>query len=94
MVYLNLQIPDFKSQVKMYSSLLVYTLKSALVLTLLFLPYLPLLRRERFFRLSRMTLLSVLLLSLLLPLCRVSLPHGLTQMPVVDRKSTRLNSSH
>lgn len=63
--------------------LLVYTLKSALVLTLLYLPYTLMLRRERFFRLNRLTLLTVLLLALVQPLCKVTSPDGLTQMPVV-----------
>ena len=63
--------------------LLVYTLKSALVLTLLYLPYALMLRREHFFRLNRLTLLTVLLLALVQPLCRVTSPDGLTQMPMV-----------
>ena len=63
--------------------LLVYTLKSALVLTLLYLPYTLLLRRERFFRLNRLMLLTILLLALVEPLCGVTLPAGLSRMPVV-----------
>lgn len=63
--------------------LLVYTLKSALVLTLLYLPYTLMLRRERFFRLNRLTLLTILLLALVQPLCKVASPESLTQMPVV-----------
>ena len=50
-------------------SLLVYTLKSALVLTLLYLPYTLMLRKESFFRMNRITLLTILMLALVLPLC-------------------------
>lgn len=63
--------------------LLVYTLKSALVLTLLYLPYTLMLRRERFFRLNRLTLLTILLLALVQPLCKLASPESLTQVPVV-----------
>lgn len=63
--------------------LLIYTLKSALVLTLLYLPYTLMLRRERFFRLNRLTLLTILLLALVQPLCKVASPESLTQVPVV-----------
>ena len=63
--------------------LLVYTLKSALVLTLLYLPYTLMLRSERFFRLNRLTLLTILLLALVQPLCKVASPESLTQVPVV-----------
>ena len=54
------------------NELLVYTLKSALVLALLYLPYTLILRRDRFFRLNRATLLGILLMAVVLPLCRVS----------------------
>ena len=49
--------------------LFIYSLKSAFVLTMLFLPYSLMLRRERFFRMNRITLLTILMLSLVLPLC-------------------------
>ena len=65
------------------SSLLLYSIKSALVLTMLYLPYMLMLRRESFFRFNRMILLGILLLSLALPLCNVpwmSLDH----QPVVQ----------
>lgn len=65
------------------TALLIYTLKSALVLTLLYLPYTLMLRRERFFRLNRLTLLTILVLALVQPLCKVTSPESLTQMPVV-----------
>ena len=53
-------------------SLLVYTLKSAFVLTLLYLPYTLMLRKESFFRMNRVTLLTILMLALVLP-CATSL---------------------
>ena len=67
----------------MMSSLLLYSIKSALVLTMLYLPYMLMLRRESFFRFNRLILLGLLLLSLALPLCNVpwmSLDH----QPVVQ----------
>ena len=56
----------------MTNELLVYSLKSGMVLALLYLPYVLMLRHERFFRLNRMALLGMVLLSAVLPLCRVS----------------------
>jgi len=50
-------------------ALLIYSLKSALVLTLLYLPYTLMLRKESFFRMNRITLLTILMLALVLPLC-------------------------
>ena len=55
-------------------ALLIYTLRSALVLTLLYLPYTLMLRRERFFRLNRLTLLAILVLALVQPLVRITIP--------------------
>ena len=55
----------------MISSLLLYSIKSAMVLTMLYLPYMLLLRRESFFRFNRIVLLGILLLSLVLPLCNI-----------------------
>ena len=65
------------------SAVLLYSIKSAIVLTLLYLPYMLMPRRESFFRFNRMVLLSILLLSLVLPLCNIpwmSLDH----QPVVQ----------
>ena len=65
------------------SAVLLYSIKSAIVLTLLYLPYMLMLRRESFFRFNRMVLLGILLLSLVLPLCNIpwmSLDH----QPVVQ----------
>lgn len=67
----------------MMSAVLLYSIKSAIVLTLLYLPYMLMLRRESFFRFNRIILLSILLLSLVLPLCNIpwmSLDH----QPVVQ----------
>lgn len=49
----------------------MYSLKSAMVLTLLYLPYMLMLRRESFFRFNRLMLLAIMVLSLLLPLCNI-----------------------
>ena len=51
------------------TALFVYSLKSALVLILLYLPYTLMLRQESFFRMNRLTLLAILALALVLPLC-------------------------
>lgn len=51
------------------TTLFIYSIKAAFVLTLLFLPYSLMLRRESFFRMNRITLLTILMLSLVLPLC-------------------------
>ena len=48
-----------------------YLLSSTLVLTLLYVPYTLLLRKEHFFRQNRFTLLAILVLSLVLPFCDV-----------------------
>ena len=67
----------------MMSVVFLYSIKSAIVLTMLYLPYMLMLRRESFFRFNRMVLLGILLLSLVLPLCNVpwmSLDH----QPVVQ----------
>lgn len=51
------------------ATLLIYSLKSALVLALLYLPYTLMLRQESFFRMNRLTLLAILILALVLPIC-------------------------
>ena len=53
----------------MMTALFLYSIKSAFVLSLLYVPYTLMLCRESFFRLNRFTLLTILGLSLLLPLC-------------------------
>ena len=49
----------------------LYTIKSAFVLGILYVPYTLLLRKEDFFRFNRLTLLGILALSIGLPLCNI-----------------------
>ena len=67
----------------MTEALFLYSVKSALVLTLLYLPYMLILRKESFFRLNRTVLLLILLFSLVLPLMNI---HSLSwdNQPVVQ----------
>ena len=65
------------------SGILIYAIKSAIVLTLLLLPGILLLFRQKMFRLNRLTLLSIMGLSLLLPLCNLS-PLSMDQVPAVQ----------
>lgn len=65
------------------SSILLYSIKSAIVLAMLYLPYMLMLRRESFFRFNRMMLLGILFLSLVLPLCNIS-GMSLDRQPVVQ----------
>ena len=67
----------------MTEALFLYSIKSALVLALLYLPYMLILRKEGFFRLNRAVLLLILLLSLVLPLMNI---HSLSwdSQPVVQ----------
>ena len=53
----------------MWNELFAYAVKSAIALTLLYAPYTLLLRKERFFRQNRFTLLAIMALSLVLPFC-------------------------
>ena len=63
-------------------TLFIYSIKSALVLALLYLPYTLMLRQERFFRMNRITLLTILMLALVLPM--VDIPSLATpEQPVV-----------
>ena len=69
--------------------LLIYSIKSALVLTLLYLPYTLMLRQESFFRMNRITLLTILMLSLVLPM--VDIPSLATpEQPVVYEMQQRI----
>ena len=54
------------------NDILLYSLKSALVLVMLYVPYILMLRKERFFRTNRIMLLSILFFSLVLPACNFS----------------------
>ena len=71
------------------NTLLIYSLKSALVLTVLYTPFCALLRKERFFRQNRFTLLLILGLSLALPLCNFSVfrVNGHNPMPFMATTS-------
>ena len=64
------------------NELLLYTIKSAFVLGILYVPYTLLLRKEDFLRFNRLTLLGILALSIGLPLCNI---HALSadNQPVV-----------
>ena len=53
------------------NELLLYTIKSAFVLGILYVPYTLLLRKEDFFRFNRLTLLGILVPSIGLPLCNI-----------------------
>ena len=65
------------------SQLLIYAIKSAILLTLLFVPGIFLIFREKMFRFNRLTLLAILVLSLVLPLCNFSLI-SMDTMPAVQ----------
>ena len=70
-------------------ALLVYSIKSAFVLTLLYLPYTLMLRQESFFRMNRITLLTILMLSLVLPM--VDIPSlANPEQPVVYEMQHRI----
>lgn len=55
------------------NDILIYSLKSALVLAMLYIPYMLMLRKESFFRMNRIILLGILFLSLVLPVCNFSI---------------------
>ena len=72
-------------------ALLIYSIKSALVLTLLYLPYTMMLRQERFFRMNRITLLTILILALVLPM--IDIPSLATsEQPIVYEMQHRVLS--
>lgn len=54
------------------TELMIYAIKSAIALTLLYIPYTLMLRREKQFRFNRIVLLGILVASLVLPLLNVS----------------------
>ena len=56
---------------EMLEFIVLFSIKSALVLTVLWLPFALLLRREKFFRFNRIVLLSIIVLSFLIPLLDV-----------------------
>ena len=63
-----------------------YLVKSILVLTLLYVPYMLMLRKESFFRFNRIMLLSIILLSLILPFVNIPFLYVETQ-PMEDFRS-------
>ena len=65
------------------SAILIYAIKSAILLTLLFVPGIFLIFREKMFRFNRLTLLAILVLSLVLPLCNFSYI-SMDNMPAVQ----------
>ena len=54
------------------NDIFIYSVKSSLVLTMLYLPYILMLRKESFFHMNRIILLSILFFSLVLPACNFS----------------------
>ena len=65
------------------SAFLIYAIKSAILLILLFVPGIFLMFKEKMFRFNRMTLLAILVLSLVLPLCNFS-RLSMDNMPAVQ----------
>ena len=65
------------------SAFLIYAIKSAILLILLFVPGIFLMFKEKMFRFNRMTLLAILMLSLMLPLCNFS-RLSMDRMPAVQ----------
>ena len=49
--------------------MLSFAIKSAIYLSIMYIPYMLMMRNESFFRFNRVLLLSIVLLSLILPLC-------------------------
>ncbi|MBR6198466.1 MAG: M56 family metallopeptidase [Bacteroidaceae bacterium] len=69
--------------------MLLFSIKSAFVLALLYVPYTLVLHKESFFRFNRMVLIGILLMSLLLPLCNFSVL-SLDNHPVVHAAETQM----
>ena len=49
--------------------MLAYTIKSVIFLSMMYIPYMLMLKKESFFHFNRILLVSIMLLSLILPLC-------------------------
>lgn len=56
----------------MVSQLLLYSMKSAMTLVMLYVPYIFMLQKEKFFRFNRRVLLGIIVVCLVLPLLNVS----------------------
>ena len=67
----------------MIEAIFLYSIRSAFVLTLLYVPYMLILRKESFFRLNRAVLLLILLFSVVLPMLDVHFL-SLDSQPVVQ----------
>ena len=67
----------------MIEAIFLYSIRSAFVLTLLYVPYMLILRKESFFRLNRAVLLLILLFSVMLPILDVHFL-SLDKQPVVQ----------
>ncbi|MEE0871410.1 MAG: M56 family metallopeptidase [Bacteroidaceae bacterium] len=67
----------------MIEAIFLYSIRSAFVLTLLYVPYMLILRKESFFRLNRAVLLLILLFSVMLPMLDVHFL-SLDKQPVVQ----------
>lgn len=67
----------------MITQLLIYSLKASLILALCYIPYLHILRHERFFRLNRKVLVAIMVFSLVLPAFNINWM-SLDKLPVVQ----------
>lgn len=67
----------------MISHLLLYSLKSALALTVLYLPYLLMLQKEKYFRLNRAVLLCIIVFSLVFPFFNIP-ALSIDEVPAVE----------
>ena len=67
----------------MIEAVFLYSIRSAFVLTLLYVPYMLILRKESFFRLNRAVLLLILLFSVMLPMLDVHFL-SMDKQPVVQ----------
>ena len=67
--------------------MLAYSIKSAIFLSIMYIPYMLMLRKESFFHFNRILLISIMLLSLILPLCNF---HALSieNNPIQDGMTT------
>ena len=71
--------------------MLLFSIKSAFVLALLYVPYYFLLSRDSFFHFNRKVLISILILSLVLPLCNISVM-SFDENPVVHDVQSQMVS--
>ena len=62
------------------NTLFHYALQSAICLTVLYVPWMLMLRKETFFRLNRIALLCMMVLSMALPLIDITIPVNETEL--------------